>query len=555
MTTTQILSSVLSLVAGVGVFMVACSTMSSNLETLSSDRLKQMFARVSGSKLAGVGIGALATAMIQSSGATTVMIIGFVNAGIIPLSQAATIIYGGEIGTTITGQIAALGVNSGNALPAALLFSAFAGIGAFISLFAKKDKTKTIGGALSGFGMVFVGLELMSAAMADFAKMDGLTSFFASIKNTWLLIVAGALLTALIQSSSAMTSIAIAMVAAGLVSLEQGIYLTLGANVGTCVSGLMAGMTGGANAKRTSLIQFVFNAGGVVLLAACDSVAGMLTGHRVAEAFELMFPGHPHTQLAMFHTVFNIASVILVLPFSDLLVKLTQKMVKDDEDEEEYLRLYFVDENMLRTPVIAIQQVKEEIVNMGRVAMENFDKSLDILSELDFRGEEQFRKNEKLLDYLNVELVRFIVKLSQLPLSEKDHVYLATTFHTITDFERIGDYAENAVEYAETLRDTGERFTDDAIGEIRNLRRMVDRVYEKVMAAYASGDRALVRTANVIEEQVDDFTAEMERNHLRRLSDGKCSPLAGAQFLSLASNAERVSDHLINVADEVEKWL
>ena len=245
-----IATSVLSLIAGVGVFLVACSMMSSNLEALGSRKLKALFSKTTKSKLAGVGVGAATTAVIQSSSATSVMVIGFVNAGIMTLAQAAAVIFGANIGTTITGQLVALGMFGENSVSTSIIFATFAGIGAFILAFAKKDRTRKIGGIMAGFGMLFVGLSMMSGSMKSFSEMESVRAFLATFENPLLLVLIGALLTAVVQSSSVMTSMTITMVVTGLIDLDQGIYLTMGANVGTCVTALIAGFTSTKNAKR-----------------------------------------------------------------------------------------------------------------------------------------------------------------------------------------------------------------------------------------------------------------------------------------------------------------
>ena len=393
MNSIEIITHIMELVAGVGVYMIACSMISTNLEAVSSDRLKKLLSKVSKNKLVGVAIGALATIIIQSSGATTVMTIGFVNAGIISLSQAATLIFGGEIGTTITGQIVALGLFNGGIIDITILFSAMAGIGVFINMFAKKDNTRYIGDIISGFGLLFIGLSMMSDSMNSFAMMPELKMFLSRIDNILILVIAGALITAAIHSSSAMTSIAITMVAARLISLEQGIYITLGANIGTCFTGALAAMSSSANAKRTSLIQLIFNAGGVVLLLVSDVVIKLVTNNTFSYGimFERMFPDTPQIQLAMFHTFFNIASALIVLPLSDQLVKLSQRLVADDKGSEETERFHFVDEHMLSTPSIAVSQVKKEIINMAKIANDNFNIAIDIITSQDYKYLENFR--------------------------------------------------------------------------------------------------------------------------------------------------------------------
>ena len=559
MTPVQIATAVLSLIAGIGIFLIACTMMSSNLESVSSNKLKQLFARTSKSKLVGVGIGTVATAAIQSSGATTVMVIGFVNAGIMSLMQAATVIYGANIGTTITGQITALGMFE-NSISTGVVFATFAGIGAFTMAFAKKDLVKKIGGILAGFGMLFVGLDMMSASMDTFASLDTVKNFLASISNPLLLVLIGTVLTAIIQSSSVMTSIAITMVFTGLINLDQGIYLTMGSNIGSCVVAIIAGLTSSTNAKRTALLHLLFNVSGVVIFML---VAMMM--REISKAvnptkiitfgylFGKMFPGVPQTQLAMFHTIFNVITVIIMLPLTNLSVKLVCKILPDKKkkDEQPAEHFYYIDEHMLSTPPIAVQQTKNEIVNMAEIALHNYDLACDVICTLDYSKIEKFRQNEDELNFLNKEIARFVVKLSKLEMNDADHNYLATTFHTITDLERVGDYAENIIEYADKLKESDQKFSDVAISEVRNLQSRINDLFQKVMKAYVNNDAASLDEANVIEDEIDDITEAMGANHIERLRAGDCTPDVGAQYLSLASNSERVADHFINVGKSI----
>lgn len=533
--------------------------MSSNLESVSSNKLKQLFARTSKSKLVGVGIGTVATAAIQSSGATTVMVIGFVNAGIMSLMQAATVIYGANIGTTITGQITALGMFE-NSISTGVVFATFAGIGAFTMAFAKKDLVKKIGGILAGFGMLFVGLDMMSASMDTFASLDTVKNFLASISNPLLLVLIGTILTAIIQSSSVMTSIAITMVFTGLINLDQGIYLTMGSNIGSCVVAIIAGLTSSTNAKRTALLHLLFNVSGVVIFML---VAMMM--REISKAvnptkiitfgylFGKMFPGVPQTQLAMFHTIFNVITVIIMLPLTNLSVKLVCKILPDKKkkDEQPAEHFYYIDEHMLSTPPIAVQQTKNEIVNMAEIALHNYDLACDVICTLDYSQIEKFRQNENELNFLNKEIARFVVKLSKLEMNDADHNYLATTFHTITDLERVGDYAENIIEYADKLKESDQKFSDVAISEVRNLQSRINDLFQKVMKAYVNSDADSLDEANVIEDEIDDITETMGANHIERLRAGDCTPDVGAQYLSLASNSERVADHFINVGKSI----
>ena len=557
MGTTAVLSAIFTLLAGIGIFLIACQMMSTNLESASSDKLKKLFAKASKSKLFGVGIGTFGTAAIQSSGATTVMTIGFVNAGIISLSQAATIIYGANIGTTITAQIVALGMFGGsNSLSTTIVFSAFAGVGAFMALFSNKSTGQTWGGILSGFGMLFVGLSLMSSSMSDFASLDGVKTFLAAISNPILLVLIGAIFTAIIQSSSVMTSIALTMVVTGLINLEQGIFFTMGSNIGSCVVAILAGMASGKNAKRTALIHLLFNCSGVVIFLFVGWILNLVSGgsFNFGVMFERMFPAAPQTQLAMFHTFFNVITVLIILPLNDFLVSLVCKAIPDSKEVETVggFRLKYVDDNMLRTPPLAVAQTKREIIRMADLAMENFDRAINIITTLDFKEYDEFNQTEEELNFINRSLVDFVVKLSnKTALSEHDHIYLSTTFRSIRDLERVGDYAENIVEYARDLSETGSSFSPDARNEIYRLKKMIEDLFSNVMGAYTDEDMGKMAQANVIEEQIDDFTKMMEDNHVARMNAGVCTPSVGVHYLELSSDTERIADHLINVAKSI----
>lgn len=549
----QIATSVLTLIAGIGIFLIACTMMSSNLEALGSKKLKKLFAKTSKSKLVGVGVGAVTTAAIQSSSATSVMTIGFVNAGIMSLSQAATVIFGANIGTTITGQLVALGMFGENTISSSVIFATLAGVGAFILAFTKKDRAQKVGGILAGFGMLFVGLSMMSGAMSYFSELEEVRTFLALFKNPLLLVLVGALLTALVQSSSVMTSMAITMVVTGLISLNQGIYITMGSNVGTCATALIAGLTSTRNAKRTALIHLIFNVSGVIVFLLIGLFMGF-GGIDFGWLFQKMFPDAPQLQMSMFHTIFNVITVAIVLPLTGPLVKLVTKMVPDKKErkKENEPHFRFVEEHMLATPPIAAMQVKNEVTEMAKIANENFNIACDLVCTLNYEKIDCFRNNEKTLDFLNRELNRFIAKLLKADLSEKDRLYLFTAIRSATDLERVGDYAENVTEYADNLREIEGCFSLEAIEEITDLKDTVNRLFENVLNLYEEGSPERLDEALQIEESVDAITEQMARRHIERLERGECTPEIGAQYLSLAANVERIADHYINVAKTVK---
>ena len=548
-----IITAVLTLLAGIGVFLIACTMMSSNLESASSKRLKRLFAKTGDNKWLGVAIGTVGTAAIQSSGAVTVMVIGFVNVGIMSLTQAATIIYGANIGTTVTAQLVALGLSGSNSISTTLIFSALAGIGAFIMLFTKSDAWKQAGGVLTGFGMLFVGLSMMSNAMDEFAALHSVKLFLASIRNPLLLVLLGTIITAIIQSSSVMTSIAITMVVTGLIALDQGIYLTMGSNIGSCVVAIIAGMTSGVAAKRTAMIHLLFNVLGVVLFLCAALTLSLVTAGvwSFGTIFERLFHT-PQLQLAMFHTIFNVTTMLVALPLTNMLVNIACKLVKDQPAQQtDEPHLYFLDPQMLRTPVVAIRQLKEEIENMAQMALQNYQRAIRDVTTLDDSERDEFNRTEHQLNYLNRELVHYALLLSNSQLSEFDHQYLVSTIRTVSDLERIGDYAKNIVEYADSLRQQEVRFSDYALNEIDQMNTLIAQLHEATMQAYHKMDMSALGRANQIEDEIDRLTDEMERNHIQRLSLGICKPQAGTEYISLAQNSERVADHLINVAKTI----
>lgn len=551
-------TAILSLLAGIGIFLVACSMMSSNLEAVSSNKLRNLFAKASKSKMVGVGIGAVGTAAIQSSGATTVMVIGFVNAGIMSLTQAATVIYGANIGTTITGQIVALGMFGGNSVSTTVIFSAFAGIGAFITLFSKKDMLKKFGGIFSGFGMLFVGLSMMSGSMKVFSELDQVKMFLAGITNVILLVIVGAVLTAIVQSSSVMTSVAITMLVAGLITLDQGIYLTMGSNIGSCMVAMIAGLSSSKNAKRTAFIHLIFNVSGVVIFLIIGFLISAFTGGSLdfGIIFETLFPGVPQTQLAMFHTIFNLLTVVIILPLTNILTGIVCKIIPDSEADTEKpeSHLHYLDSHMLRTPPIAVAQLKNEIINLASIAMDNFTRAVNIISTQDYTEKQLFEDTEEEINSIHKEIVHFVVELSKLPLTEADHAYLATALHSSSDLERVGDYAENIVEYAGILTEEGQKFSTSAIAEISYMKEQIDKLFTESMKAYTDRDLEALGRAEGIEEKIDEMADRMADNHIKRLNSGVCTALVGAQYMSLASDSERIGDHIFNVAKAIKEW-
>lgn len=538
----------LELLGGIGVFLFGMKLMGESLEIVAGNEIKKMFVKISDRKLIGVGIGAVTTAVVQSSAAVTVMAIGFVNSGLMSLMQATTIIYGANIGTTVTALIVALGYGGIQNLNLMAIFSALAGCGAFMILFSKKDKIRKIGGIIAGLGMIFVGLGVMNGSMKFFAEAEQIKSMLTGLTNPFLLLLFGILFTALIQSSSAISGIVITMTAAGLLNFNQALYIILGSNIGTCITSLIASIGTGTNAKRTAVVHLLFNLIGVTMFGVVSIWAPFAKMFGVFRSSAM--------QIAMLHTFFNVVTTVILLPFTKLLIKAVVKLVPERKAKEDdgTPHLYYLEERLLRTPPLAVAQLKNEVINMAEIAKSNFDRSLNEVISGKIDDIAEIQKNENILNFLNRELSKYLVKLSQADLSQGDKELLGTTYHTISDIERIGDYAENISEYAERMNKESLDFSDEAKVEIRTLWEAINSLYDNTMKSYKEATLEYIGEVNYYEDYVDRLKENMEDRHIERLNKGACSPEVGAIYLSLSSNAERVADHMTNIAYAVKSY-
>ena len=525
--------------------------MGDSLEMVAGNEIKRMFAKISNKKLIGVGIGTVTTAVVQSSAAIIVMSMGFVNSGLMSLTQAITISYGANIGTCVTALIVAVGVGGFADVQLTVIFAALAGVGALMIMFTKKDKVKKIGGIITGLGMIFVGLSVMTSSMSIFSQSDKISAFLAKISNPALLLLFGILFTALIQSSSAVSGIVITMVASvpALLQFDQALYIILGSNIGTCITSLIAAIGTNTNAKRAAVINVFYKTVGVIIF-------GILS---IWVPFGKMFSVFkaPALQVAMFHLFFNVVATVIFFPFTNLMVKASEKIMPEKKKpvDENEPHLYFLEERLLRTPPVAVAQLKNEIENMAEIAKSNFDKCMDAVmvgKVSDFIDE--IAKNEKCLNFLNREITKYLVKLSQVDLSEDDKLLISTSYHTVSDIERIGDYAENISEYAEKMEADKLTFSPKAISEIQTLKATITNLYDEVMKTYKEDTLDYIDKVNEYEESVDRQKEEMGEHHIERMNKGECTPEVGAIYLSLSSNAERVADHMTNIAYAVRSY-
>lgn len=532
------LIAILLLLAGSGVFIAGMNMLGDGLEKSAGGGLKRLLGKIGGNRFAGVGIGAGVTAIIQSSAATTVMAIGFVNAGIMTLFQATSIIMGANIGTTITGVIVSL---------KSLGISTYAGTFAFIGVmmtFIKSDKVKQIGNILCGFGMIFVGLDLMGAAFDNYPVINEFfEGLFAKIDFPLLLIVCGLVFTALIQSSSAATGLFITMVGSGALQLDCALFLVLGSNIGTCVTALLAGMSAGTNAKRTAIIHLLFNVIGTIIF----TIIIWIFRDVAVSLLQSLLPGNPQMQLAWFHVIFNITTTLVLVGFINQLVALATKIIPEKASvDTENRQLKYVDDLLLKTPPVAVMQVKKEVEYMAEQAQINLKNSLESMFNVAGDYAEDIAERERIINFTNKAVTRFLIQLSPL-VDASDERRVGAYFHVLNDLERIGDHAENFGEIAVEMQEKGLVFSQQAQDELKAMEAAVLRMFE--IAAEAFDDRDSTRLVELaeLENQVDNMKRDLTAKHYARLAEGTCTVDHSPYYTSMVVGLERVADHLINV--------
>lgn len=530
----SILFSILELFAGCGVFIAGMNMMSSGLQKSAGSGMKKLLGSISGNRLAGVGIGATVTGIIQSSAATTVMAIGFVNAGIMTLFQATAIIMGANIGTTVTGLIVSL-----KSLNISLYASAFAFIGVMMTFFSK-EKIKQIGNVICGLGLVFIGLDLMSAAFDSQTMKDLFISVFSAIEFPLLLIICGILVTALIQSSSAVTGLVIIMVGSGALPIDNALFIVLGSNIGTCITAILASIGTSTNAKRTAFIHLAFNVIGTIIFTTFIWIFKDL-----AVTLITSLPLKAEMQIAFFHLIFNVTTTLILLPFIKQLVSLAELVIRDKKAEE-HRSLKYLDKRLLKTPSIALAQVKKEVEYMASVAKENTYKSFYALKTGNVDYNADIAENEAIIDFTNNELTKFLIELSSVMSGEEEKV-IGSYFHVLNDLERVGDHSENFLEISTQMKEEGLAFSQMAINDIETMYNKVYEMFDIAMTAFDNPKTEDLNKVDALEEEVDNLKKTLSANHFTRLSKGECKVELSAYYFSVLAGYERVADHLVNV--------
>lgn len=542
-----LIQSLIWLLAGVGVFIVGMNFLSDALEKSAGAGMKTLLGKISNNRFSGVGVGAGVTAIIQSSSATSVMVIGLVNAGVMTLIQATPIIMGANIGTTITGVLVALKNDYFNML---MYLLAFAGV---MMGFTKTEKVKLAGLLCSGLGLIFVGLNVMSSEQAFGNPLveNLFLNIFTVIDFPLLLILVGVIFTALIQSSSAATGVVITMVGAGVLPLDLALFIVLGANIGTCVTALLASVGANANAKRVALIHFTFNVIGTVVFTAIV----WLFREPMVDFLVAMFPGEDSMSLQMrvsiFHVIFNVTTTCLLIPFVHQLVNYACFVIKDKAEDTPERTLRYIDDHLLIVPSVAMIQAKKEIEYMRDLVAENMVLSFNAIQNRILDNGDKIRENEDIIDFTNGAVTRFLIKLSA-HVEPHDEQTIGAYFHVLNDLERIGDHAENFHEIGQEMMQKNLFFSATALQEIASMKQKVMKMLSIANAAFENHSKTLLPTLADLENQVDEMKRQLTTSHFARLSEGSCQPEVSPYYSSTVAGLERVADHIVNIGYSIQ---
>lgn len=532
-------ANILSMAGGLGLFLFGIRTMGDGLENAAGAKLKRMLEVLTGNRFLAVLVGFVVTAIIQSSTATTVMVVGFVNAGMMSLAQAVGVIMGANIGTTVTSLLIAL--NFSSVAAAAVL------VGVILMLASKKTVVKNLGAIFTGFGLLFLGIDMMSDSMAPLRESAGFMNFIVTVSESPLRplfgIILGIVMTAVLQSSSASVGVLQTLAMQGLVPLKFSVFVLFGQNIGTCLTALFSTVGAKKNSKRAAVIHLLFNLIGTGIFILIALLAPYV------EWIEKLSPD-PMAQIAISHIVFNIVSTVIMFPFAKVLVKLSCLLVPGKDDSESEMHCKFIDDRLLNTPPFAVMQVSKEVARMAKLARDNFETSAHALINCSDKDLDKVMENEEVINYLNHHITSYLVKLNALDITDSDSDYIARVFHAINDIERVGDHAINLAEAAQHNIGEGFKFSDPAREELNQLYGSVVILLERSMAAFDNQSLSdnEAKELSDLEEHIDDLTLECQDSHIFRLNRKECNTEAGMLYLNTITDFERVGDHAINIA-------
>ena len=529
---------ILTMAGGLGLFLFGMELMSDSIEKVAGARLRRILEIFTTNRFMGMIVGIIFTGIIQSSSACTVMVVSFVNSGLMNLYQAAGVILGANIGTTITSQLVSF--NLSKIAPLILL------VGVVVMMFTKKEKVRKVAEVVVGFGILFVGLSTMSQAMANMKNEPQVVNLLMSLKNPFLATLMGFALTAIIQSSSVTVSIVLLLANQDLLPLPITLYIILGCNIGACATAMLASMTGKKDAKRAALIHLLFNIIGTVIIY----IALFVAGDQIVELIKSISEDNGRF-VANAHTLIKIAQVIMLFPFTGWLVKMTYLIVPGEDQKVGYRESYqlkYIGDKVVFNPATAVVEVVKELERMASLAEENLNRAMNALITLDEEDIEEVYEVEKNINFLNHAITDYLVKINQTTLPIEDLNSLGALFHVVNDIERIGDHAENVADAARQRKEEGVSISKEAQKELGDMLEMVNKIIRYAVEMFAKSDETHMQEIITLEDQVDEKERELQKKHVERLTKGECSPEAGMIFSDIVSGLERVADHATNIA-------
>ena len=540
---------------GLGMFLYGMNIMADGMQKTAGSKMSSFLGMLTNNRFLAVALGALITAIIQSSGATTVMVVGFVSAGVLNLSQAVGVIMGANIGTTITAWIVSMSQlgDAFGVMKPGFYAPAIIGIGALLLVFAKSQKKKTIGEIMIGLGLLFIGLDFMSGSINPYTDAPIFAKAFEILGGNPLLgMIIGALVTALLQSSSASVGILQTLAMNGIVTTNAAIYITLGQNIGSCVTAMLSSMGGSRTAKRAAVMHLTFNVIGAIVFGSIGFIFFSLRPAFAASNINAV-------QISIFHTIFNLSMTTLLFPFADVLVKISGMVVKEKaeeepvaEDAETAATLKHLDERIFESPAFAVETAALEVVHMGQITYENVVRAIDSVLTVNSDEVETVFKTEQTINNMEKMLTEYLIKVDNLSLTEKQKKVVNNLFYSVSDIERIGDHAENLAEQAQYMVEHGLQFSTTGMDDLKSISDSVLKSFQYAIDARQNGNMEAVRKVSQYEDDVDSQEEELREKHIERLSAGECKASAGVVFLDIISNLERVSDHAYNLAGYVK---
>ena len=534
-----ILEIAISLLGGLGLFLYGMNLMAEGLQKSAGDKLKKIVEKLTSNTVMGVLVGTVVTAIIQSSSAATVMVVGFVNAGIMSLSQAIGVIMGANIGTTVTAQLVSFKLEA--IAPVAL------GIGIILYLFSKKEKTKELATILLGFGILFTGMEFMKDAVKPLAEYEGFRRALIYFgEHQFLGIIAGFAITGIIQSSSASMGMLIALASQGLIPLSSALPILYGDNIGTCVTSLLSSIGASRNAKRAATMHLTFNVIGTLIFV-------LILNYPISALVKWLDPTDAARQIANAHTIFNVVNVLILLPFAKYIVKIVLKIMPITEEESEATAATkYLDERIIQTPSIALGNTVKEVSRMGQKANKALEYSMNSLINKSMTDVEKTEKYEEHVNMLQKEILNYLLKLSKSPLNDEERNKVDLLFNTVNDIERVSDHAENISELSRLAIEKDLQFSDTALEEMNNIYSKAKENFNVALKGLEDDDKSIISKVYEIEDEVDALDKLYRKKHIERLNNGKCTIDSGVLFLDLLTNLERISDHSCNIVNNIE---